>query len=53
MPTGNSLYQRKPGRLVREKEEFGRLVQKLKDLAAERGYTKPEIASEIFLFDLL
>ncbi len=46
MPTGNSLYQRRPGRLARQKE-FGSLVQKLKDLAAEKGYTKQQIASEV------
>jgi predicted transcriptional regulator len=46
MPTGNSLYQRKPGRLAREKKEFRTLVEKLKILAAERGYTK-QIVSEL------
>jgi DNA-binding Xre family transcriptional regulator len=47
MPTGNSLYQRKPGRLAQEKKEFRTLVEKLKELAAERGYTKRQIASEL------
>ena len=47
MPTGNSLHQRKPGRLAREKKEFRTLVGKLKNLAAERGYTKKQIASEL------
>jgi hypothetical protein len=47
MPAGNSLYQRKPGRLARQKKEFGSLVQKLKYLAAEKGYTKQQIASEV------
>jgi hypothetical protein len=42
MRTGNSLYQRKPGRLTGEKNEFHSLVekQKLKKLASEQGYTK-------------
>jgi len=47
MPKGNSLYQRKPGRLAREKKEFRALVEKLKNLAAERGYRKKQIASEL------
>lgn len=47
MPAGNSLYQRRPGRLARQKKEFGSLVQKLKHLAAEKGYTKQQIASEV------
>jgi hypothetical protein len=47
MPTGNSLYQGKPGRLAREKKEFCTLVEQLKSLAAERGYTKKQIASEL------
>ena len=47
MPAGNSLYQRRPGRLARQKKEFGSLDQKLKDLAAEKGYTKQQIASEV------
>ena len=47
MPTGNSLYQRKPGRLAREKKEFRTLVEKLKKLASERGYPKKQIASEL------
>jgi DNA-binding Xre family transcriptional regulator len=47
MPIGNPLYQRKPGRLAREKKEFRALVEKLKNLAAERGYTKKQIASEL------
>ena len=47
MPTGNSLYQRKPGRLAREKKEFRALVEKLKKLASEQGHTKKQIASEL------
>ena len=47
MPTGNSLYQRKPGRLAGEKKKFRTLVEKLQKLAAEEGYTKKQIASEV------
>jgi predicted transcriptional regulator len=48
MPTGNSLCQRKPGRLEGEKEEkFRTLVEKLEKLASEQGYTKKQIASEL------
>jgi len=47
MPTGNSLYQRKPGRLAGEKKKFRTLVEKLEKLASEQGYTKKQIASEL------
>jgi len=47
MPTGNSLYQRKPGRLAGEKKKFRTLVEKLKKLSSEHGYTKKEIADEL------
>jgi len=47
MPTGNSLYQRKLGRLAGEKKKFRTLVEKLPKLAAEEGYTKKQIASEL------
>jgi len=47
MPAGNSLYQRKPGRLARQKKEFGSLIQELKKIAGERGYTKKQIVSEL------
>jgi predicted transcriptional regulator len=47
MPTGNSLYQRKPGRLAGEKKKFRTLVEKLERLASEHGYTKKQIASEL------
>jgi predicted transcriptional regulator len=47
MPTGNSLYQRKPGRLAEEKRKFRILVEKLKTLASEQGYTKKQIADEL------
>ena len=47
MPTGNSLYQRKPGRLAGEKKKFRTLVEKLQKLAAEEGYTKKQIAFEL------
>jgi hypothetical protein len=47
MPTGNSLYQRKPGRLIGEKKKFRTLVKKLEKLASEHGYTKKQIAFEL------
>jgi len=47
MPTGNSLYQRKPGRLAGEKKKFRTLVEKLTKLASEQGYTKKQIAFEL------
>jgi hypothetical protein len=47
MATGNSLYQRKPGRRAREKKKFRTLVGKLEELAAEEGYTKKQIATEL------
>jgi len=47
MPSGNSLYQRKPGRLAAEKNKFRILIEKLETLASEQGYTKKQIASEI------
>jgi hypothetical protein len=47
VPAGNSIYQRKLGRRAKEKKEFGLLVERLKNLAAEQGYTKKRIASEL------
>jgi DNA-binding XRE family transcriptional regulator len=47
MPAGNSLYQRRPGRLAGEKKKFRTLVEKLQKLTAEEGYTKKQIASEL------
>jgi DNA-binding XRE family transcriptional regulator len=47
MAMGNSHYQRKPGRNAKQREEFRWYVEKLKWLAAERGYTKKQIASEL------
>ena len=47
MPTGNSLYQRKPGRLEGEKKKFHALVGKLEKPASEHGYTKKQIATEL------
>jgi bifunctional non-homologous end joining protein LigD len=44
MPTRNSLYQRKPGRLAGEKKNFDTLIEKL---ASEQGYTKKQIAFEL------
>jgi hypothetical protein len=46
MPTGNSLYQRKPGRFAREKKEFRTLVEKLEKLASEQGYTEQHSRSQ-------
>ena len=47
MPTGNSLYQRKPGRLAEERKKFRTLVEELAKLASKNGYTKKQIASEL------
>ena len=47
MPTGNSLYQRKPGRFAGEKKKFRILIERLKTLASEQEYTKKQIASEL------
>jgi hypothetical protein len=47
MATGNSYYQRKPGRNAKQKKEFRGHIEKLKRLAGERGYTKRLIASEL------
>jgi hypothetical protein len=52
MATGNSYYQRKPGRNAKQKKEFRGHIEKLKRLAAERRYTKRQIASE-FAFCLV
>jgi transcriptional regulator with XRE-family HTH domain len=47
MPTGNSLYQRKPGRYAFQKQEFQRLIAELKRLALKKGYSQAQIASEV------
>ena len=47
MPSGRSLYQRRPERYAREKKNFQRLIEKLKRLASERGYSKKQIAAEL------
>jgi len=46
MSSGRSFYQRRPERYAREKENFQRLIEKLKRVAFERGYTKNQIALE-------
>jgi predicted SprT family Zn-dependent metalloprotease len=40
MPTGNSLYQRKPGRLGEEKKKFRTLVEKLEKRFRTRIHEK-------------
>ena len=40
------MYQRRPKRHAKEKKEFQRLIEKLKRLALERGYTKNQIAGQ-------
>src|SRR6266446_8739796 len=47
MPSGRSFYQRRPEGRAKEKKEFQRLIEKLKRLALERGYTKNQIATEL------
>jgi transcriptional regulator with XRE-family HTH domain len=47
MPSGRSFYQRRPEARAKEKKEFQRLIEKLKRLALERGYTKNQIATEL------
>jgi transposase-like protein len=47
MSSGRSFYQRRPERYAREKKNFQRLIEKLKRVAFERGYTKNQIASEL------
>ncbi len=47
MPDVRSHYHRRPGRNAKEKRNFQRLIQKLKQLAFERGYTKKQIAAEL------
>jgi hypothetical protein len=47
MSSGRSLYQRRPERYGREKKNFQRLIEKLKRLASERGYSKKQIATQL------
>jgi predicted transcriptional regulator len=47
MPSGRSFYQRSPGRYAADKKEFHQLVEELKRLASENGYSQEKIASEI------
>jgi len=47
MPSGRSLYQRRPERYAREKKHFQRLIYKLKRVAPKRGYTKNHIAAQL------
>jgi hypothetical protein len=42
MSLGRSLYQRRPERYAREKKNFQRLIEKLKRIASERGYSKKQ-----------
>jgi hypothetical protein len=48
MPSGRSFYQRRPERYAKEKKEFQRLVDKIKQLASEHGHTNQQIAQQIF-----
>jgi DNA-binding XRE family transcriptional regulator len=47
MSSARSLYHRRPERNAKEKRNFQRLIQKLKQRASERGYTKKQIATEL------
>jgi DNA-binding XRE family transcriptional regulator len=47
MPSGRSLYHRRPARYAAEKNEFQRLIAELKRLKAKRAYSRKQIASEI------
>jgi transcriptional regulator with XRE-family HTH domain len=47
MPSTRSHYHRRPGRYAIQKQEFQRLIAKLKRLAAKKGYSQGKIASEI------
>src|SRR4030088_75447 len=47
MPSGRSLYHRRPARYAKEKDEFQRLIVELKRLVSKRGYSLAQIASEV------
>jgi transcriptional regulator with XRE-family HTH domain len=47
MPTGNSFYQRTPGRYAKEKQAFQRLITELKRLALKKGYSQVQISLEV------
>jgi hypothetical protein len=47
MSSWRSFYQRRPERYSREKKEFQRLIENLKRLAFERGYSKKQIATQL------
>jgi predicted XRE-type DNA-binding protein len=47
MPSGRSLYHRRPARYAKEKDEFQRLIAELKRLVSKRGYSLAQIASEV------
>jgi transcriptional regulator with XRE-family HTH domain len=47
MPSGNSFYHRRPGRLAKDREEFLKLVAELKRLASKNGYSQEQLTSEI------
>jgi transcriptional regulator with XRE-family HTH domain len=51
MSSGRSFYHRRPERRAREKKEFQRLIERLKRLTLERGYTKNQIATELGVFN--
>jgi hypothetical protein len=47
MPSGRSLYHRRPARYATEKKEFERLIAELKRLSLTNGYSQGQIASEV------
>ncbi len=47
MPSGKSFYHRRPGRYAVQKKEFHGLIQRPKQLAIERQYTRRELANEL------
>jgi transcriptional regulator with XRE-family HTH domain len=47
MPSARSHSHRRPGRYAIQKQEFQRLIAKLKRLGSKRGYSQAQIASEI------
>jgi transcriptional regulator with XRE-family HTH domain len=47
MPSAESFHYRRPGPTAKQKEEFRRLVQRLKELSFERRYTRKDLAAEL------
>jgi DNA-binding XRE family transcriptional regulator len=47
MPSARSHYHRRPGRYAIQKQEFQRLIAKLKQLASKKGYSQGQIASQV------